>query len=660
MNFIDRTFLPRIDLAREADFAVGALRVRPSRREVEADGVCHVLQRRVMQVLVALAHPSAEVVSQDELISRCWGGLAVGEDAVGRCIGQLRRVAAGWPAPPFEITTIAGVGYRLDPAAIPPAPDDRSPEPVRRWRRGRLMLVAAALALAAVAGAWIAMARRAPEQRTAFRVVVAPLRALGEGANTRQLAGAVGDELLGVLGSNQIEALSQADAGLKDLSSAQDAARREVGLIFDGSAQDDGRQARVVIRLLDAKTRVSLWSAEFNKTSGAAQDLPAEVAARAGDIVALAQFALTASPPLRDDAALSALLEAHDLVRTDQSHNWARHLALGQQVVKAAPDFAFGHSMLALAYTYATRWDTMPQQKPEFIAGARSEAAKALALDPHDAGAYFALSRLEPGYARREAILAKGLSISDHPRPPLAALNNDEGEVLFAVGRLRDGLPFNQRSLALDPLSPVKVVSAMYAYAMMGRDNDAADALGEGLKRWPNHPQVRKAQLYFLTFYGRPEAALSLLDNRAAASADLEPEAAEAWRAYLTAMQTREPRLMLRTAASLAALADRGAFDRWIAAPMLSRLGAMDLAFEVTDHVAGEPFPDPRFLFTPAAAAMRRDPRFMPLAARLGLVDYWRATGKWPDFCAEPGLPYECARDAARLTSPAPVRQGGP
>src|SRR5215469_5794557 len=113
MNFIDRTFLPRIDLAREADFAVGALRVRPSRCEIEADGVSLVLQRRVMQVLVALAHPSAEAVSQDELISRCWGGLTVGEAAVARCISQLRRMAAHWREPPFEIVTITGVGYRL-------------------------------------------------------------------------------------------------------------------------------------------------------------------------------------------------------------------------------------------------------------------------------------------------------------------------------------------------------------------------------------------------------------------------------------------------------------------------------------------------------------------------------------------------------------------
>ena len=52
-------------------------------------------------------------------------------------------------------------------------------------------------------------------------------------------------------------------------------------------------------------------------------------------------------------------------------------------------------------------------------------------------------------------------------------------------------------------------------------------------------------------------------------------------------------------------------------------------------------------LFSPATASMRRDPRFMKLAARLGLVGYWRMTGHWPDFCFTPGLPYDCKTGAA-------------
>ena len=54
-------------------------------------------------------------------------------------------------------------------------------------------------------------------------------------------------------------------------------------------------------------------------------------------------------------------------------------------------------------------------------------------------------------------------------------------------------------------------------------------------------------------------------------------------------------------------------------------------------------------LFAPAAAPMRRDPRFLPLMKKLGLLDYWRSSGHWPDFCAEPGLPYDCKAEAARL-----------
>ena len=39
----------------------------------------------------------------------------------------------------------------------------------------------------------------------------------------------------------------------------------------------------------------------------------------------------------------------------------------------------------------------------------------------------------------------------------------------------------------------------------------------------------------------------------------------------------------------------------------------------------------------------------MPLAARFGLVDYWRTTGAWPDYCRDPDLPYDCKVEAAKL-----------
>ncbi len=53
-----------------------------------------------------------------------------------------------------------------------------------------------------------------------------------------------------------------------------------------------------------------------------------------------------------------------------------------------------------------------------------------------------------------------------------------------------------------------------------------------------------------------------------------------------------------------------------------------------------------RYLFDPTMQLVRADPRFMPLAARLGLVDYWLETDQWPDFCATEKLPYDCKQAA--------------
>src|SRR5215203_6717553 len=108
-----------IDLAREGDFAVGALSVRPTAREVEAAAGKVTLEPRVMQVLVALGRKPGAVVSRDELISRCWAGRVVGDDAIHRCIARLRRLSDSHGE--FVVETVPKVGYRLIPKAQPAA-----------------------------------------------------------------------------------------------------------------------------------------------------------------------------------------------------------------------------------------------------------------------------------------------------------------------------------------------------------------------------------------------------------------------------------------------------------------------------------------------------------------------------------------------------------
>src|ERR1044071_9612646 len=106
-----------IDLAREPDFALGASRVSPSTREVLRGSERELLEPRVMQVLVALFQANTRVVSRDELIARCWEGRIVGEDAINRAIGRLRRLSEVDQGASFGIEIFPRDG--LDPKGGP-------------------------------------------------------------------------------------------------------------------------------------------------------------------------------------------------------------------------------------------------------------------------------------------------------------------------------------------------------------------------------------------------------------------------------------------------------------------------------------------------------------------------------------------------------------
>ena len=79
------------------------------------------LEPRVMQVLVALARVKGEILSRDDLIESCWDGVVVGEDAINRCIGRLRKAAEA-SGNEFSIETVPRVGYRLKEAKTEAVP----------------------------------------------------------------------------------------------------------------------------------------------------------------------------------------------------------------------------------------------------------------------------------------------------------------------------------------------------------------------------------------------------------------------------------------------------------------------------------------------------------------------------------------------------------
>ncbi len=144
---------PMFDLARRDDFEIGDVQVKPSIRMLASDRGEAKLEPRVMQVLLAFHDADGQVLTREDLMQQCWQGTFVGEDAVNRAIGELRRAIREAGAG-FTIETIPRVGYRLTLApSIDQVDRDEIAPPSSRVPRRTVLLGTGAAAIAAAGGA---------------------------------------------------------------------------------------------------------------------------------------------------------------------------------------------------------------------------------------------------------------------------------------------------------------------------------------------------------------------------------------------------------------------------------------------------------------------------------------------------------------------------
>ncbi|MFL6708455.1 MAG: winged helix-turn-helix domain-containing protein [Massilia sp.] len=93
-------------------FRFGDWTVEPATNSVQRDGEQRQMEPRAMDVLVALAARSGEVVTADELLTTCWGSNIGGDNPVHKTIAQLRKVLGDSSSAPCYIETIRKRGYR--------------------------------------------------------------------------------------------------------------------------------------------------------------------------------------------------------------------------------------------------------------------------------------------------------------------------------------------------------------------------------------------------------------------------------------------------------------------------------------------------------------------------------------------------------------------
>ena len=217
-----------IRLAEEARLRLGALTIEPALRRVAYDGGgAEIVEPRVMQVLVALAKAEGEVVSRDTLLESCWDGAVVGEDAIERVIGRIRRLAERFGA--FRLETVTKVGYRL------------------LWREP-------ACAEAAVDGP---------------SVVVLPFLNMSDDPLQTHFSDGMTEDLITDL--SKVSALSvlarTTSFSLRDAATTVPEIAERLGVthVLEGSVRKAGGRVRVTAQLVDGATGTHLWAERYDR-----------------------------------------------------------------------------------------------------------------------------------------------------------------------------------------------------------------------------------------------------------------------------------------------------------------------------------------------------------------------------------------------------------
>lgn len=458
-------------------------------------------------------------------------------------------------------------------------------------------------------------------------------------ADASPATGKITRDLLVMLGS-----LQSVRGESMRLAESSGSASIDADLIFEASANGAPSEASLV--LLSGKDRGILWSKEFKPPSGNPSDLKQQLAYTAARVLACT---LEATNPkgqhLLDQQTLGLYLNGCAQFAELIGTNTIEIIPLFERVTKAAPWFEPGWAKLLLAETLTTDLPGSSQSRVD-PARIRQHIAQARALNPRMVEAALAELSLLPSTALMQR--AKLIDQSLKTEPQNANLLASRSKLYASVGRLNDAVSDAKRASQLEPLSPAFRHTYISVLSHAGQTEAAFQELENAERLWPGASNMVDARFRLDIFYGDPKEAQRLMRKgitnyhvalQPVLDASIDPSPANLARARTFVREM----LRLRPGDSTGPVHGYGSF------------GIADELFALLDpkfHTEPEMF---SVLFRPVFHDFRNDSRFIPLAARFGLVDYWRATGVWPDFCREPNLPYDCKAEAAKTET----RKGG-
>ncbi|MGH6696649.1 BTAD domain-containing putative transcriptional regulator [Sphingopyxis sp.] len=411
----------------------------------------------------------------------------------------------------------------------------------------------------------------------------------------------------------------------------------------------DGGQFISESRIVDSLNGAILWSSRF---AAPVDDLSRLRERTALAVAGLVNCALTLNGKndlLAADADRRSLIFA--ICDADTAFDGPRAIRLMEELVRRWPGDADALGLLAQVRVKHSPHDMDPAKWRVERARVIDAARRALAIDPDNAPALTALSQTGEG----ELFMVKGLPLLDRalaidPEYPAALMTNAVG--LFQAGYVHAGVDPAERAGRADPTSIYKALGVVRRYAAAGQMREAVERFAEVEAIWPGHPDLAEHRRRLAVELGRAEAAEVYRIATAGEQREFD---------MLLVHQIADPSIGSREVDTAAeAEFARYPSTAYAMAAHFTRLGDLPKALS---WLARAPIRKTdgqwSLLYWPSVAPLRRDPRFFAKLARIGLVDFWRRYDRWPDFCDEPGLRYDCKSEAERLVRLGRAVSGG-
>jgi len=524
----------------------------------------------------------------------------------------------------------------MGPKAVTPKEGDEKRTRLKNWQwtaygaAGAIIVIIGALAI------WYFSFRQAPVfvevKEGPKTIAVLPFTDLSPEKDQEYFADGIAEELInsltrtrdmGVVGRTSSFSFKDTNKTIQEIASVLG-----VEYILEGSVRKAGNALRITAQLVRASDSLHLWSNTYDrelKDIFAVQDDIAKSVADALQIT-LGVGELGRAPGMtRNIAAYDAFLAGRSFRLQGGRGNIPQAIKQLEQAVALDPDFAIGWNELANAYSIA--FSAFPERREEFLV--KKEAARSRVVElatETDLALGIAVSR-SGDRVEVERLYKKALALD----PASYETNVGYATFLGNMGRPKEAIDYVQRIVRIEPLSSNSYFALGVIYELSGNIDAAAMEMKKA--RDLSYQPVYNTSLMVLAL---EENNRALIDEYVKLAQDPinkvmqplldTPEKAEAeLRLFLTNPAYNNP--MYRTGIAV-----------WA-----SYFREHELALQVFRESIGSNQNFIWLIWRPIHKGMRQLPGFKDLVRDLGLVDYWRTSGEWGDFCHPVGEnDFEC------------------